>query len=474
MSLIILGSVIGAILLGVTFLGAIFMRRVVPTNMVHIVQSVRKTTPYGTGQATGNVYYEFPSWLPILGVNVIKLPVSNFGINLKDYDAYDKDRVPFLVDIVAFFRIADTAKAAQRVTHIGELQAQLTQIIQGAVRKILAGDHIDVIMTERAKFGDQFTKDVADQLQEWGVESVKSMELMDIRDTHNSEVIHNIMAKKISHIAMESRVEVANNTQVAESAEIDAKRTVALSRTDAEQQVGIRNAEKEKVVGIATEKANQDVQAEAKTTTEREMAVQKVQQVTASEIARDVAIVQADAQRKVQITQAEAAKAVQVTNADAQKLAQVTVSEGNLTATLNDSNGVAALGKAKAEAEAAMLLAPVTAQTKLAQEIGANEGYQKYLVDIRQVEANQAIGVASAEALKAADVKIIANAGSATDGLKGAAGIFTPSGGTSLGGMLEALAQTDEGAKLLGAVTAKLNPSGWSTAATSAKAAKKA
>lgn len=473
MSLILLGSVSAAAILGTGFVGAVFMRRVVPTNMVHIVQSVRKTTPYGTGQTTGNVYYEFPAWLPMLGVNVIKLPVSNFGINLKDYDAYDKDRVPFLVDIVAFFRIADTAKAAQRVTNIEQLQAQLTQIIQGAVRKILAGAHIDTIMTERAQFGDQFTQDVADQLQEWGVESVKSMELMDIRDTRDSEVIHNIMAKKISHIAMESRVEVANNTQLAETAEIEAKRTVALSRTDAEQQVGIRNAEKEKVVGIATEKANQDVQLEAKVTTEREMAVQKVQQVTASEIARDVAIVQADAQRKVQITQAEAAKAVQVTQADAHSQAQVTVSSGNLTATKNDAEGVAALGKAKAEAEAALLLAPVTAQTTLAKEIGANEGYQKYLVNIREVEANQAVGVASAEALKAAEVKIIANAGTATEGLKGAAGIFTPTGGTSLGGMLEALAQTDEGAKLLGAVTAKLNPSGWSTQA-APKAAKKA
>ena len=474
MSLILIGGVsAAAALTGVAGLAAVVLRRVVPTNMVHIVQSVRKTTPFGTGQDTGNVYYEFPASLPIVGVNVIKLPVSNFGINLKDYDAYDKDRVPFLVDIVGFFRIADTARAAQRVTDIDELRTQLTQIMQGAVRKILAGDHIDVIMTERAKFGDQFTNDVADQLKEWGVESVKSMELMDIRDARDSEVIHNIMAKKISHIAMESRVEVAVNTQIAEKKEIEAKRDVALSRTEAEQQVGTRNAEKEKVVGIATEKANQDVQAEAKVTTEREMAVKKVQDVQSAEIAREVSVVQADAARKVQITQAEAAKAVQVTNADAQSQAQVTVSTGNLTATKNDAEGVAALGTAKAAAETAILLAPVTAQTKLAQEIGSNEGYQRYLVNIREVEATEAIGVASADALKAADVKIIANAGNAADGLKGAAGIFTPTGGTNLGGMLEALAQTEEGAKILSAVTAKLNPSGWSTPA-APKAAKKA
>ena len=35
--------------------------------------------------------------------------------------------------------------------------------------------------------------------------------------------------------------------------------------------------------------------------------------------------------------------------------------------------------------------------------------------------------------------------------------LFTPKGGTALGGALEALAQTEKGAELLGAVHKKLN-----------------
>ena len=202
---------------------SVMFRRVVSTNMVHIVQSRRKTSPYGTGQGVGNVYYRWPSWVPFFGVTVIALPVSNFDISLKGYEAYDKDRVPFMVDVVAFFRINDTARAAQRVSSIEELKAQLQQIVQGAVRKVLASALIDTIMLERAQFGAQFTEEVREQLKEWGTEPVKSMELMDIRDSHDSKVISNIMAKKTSHIEMESRTEVAKNMKTAEMAEIDAK-----------------------------------------------------------------------------------------------------------------------------------------------------------------------------------------------------------------------------------------------------------
>ena len=186
-------SLITSVFVVATVIISLMFRRVVSTNMVHIVQSRRKTLPYGTGQSAGNVYYQWPSWVPFFGVTVIALPVSNFDISLKDYEAYDKDRVPFMVDVVAFFRINDTARAAQRVSSIEELKAQLQQIVQGAVRKVLASALIDTIMLERAQFGSQFTEEVRDQLKEWGTEPVKSMELMDIRDAHGSKVISNII-----------------------------------------------------------------------------------------------------------------------------------------------------------------------------------------------------------------------------------------------------------------------------------------
>ena len=47
-----------------------------------------------------------------------------------------------------------------------------------------------------------------------------------------------------------------------------------------------------------------------------------------------------------------------------------------------------------------------------------------------------------------ADIKVIANAGDVTTGVNSARDIFTPKGGTNLGGMLEAFINTEAGRQL--------------------------
>lgn len=88
---------IGGVVLAVIFVIGVplMFRVVVDTNKVHIVQSRKKTTSFGTNQPSGNAYYRWPSWLPLIGVTRIILPVSNFDLNLHGYKAYDKERVPF-------------------------------------------------------------------------------------------------------------------------------------------------------------------------------------------------------------------------------------------------------------------------------------------------------------------------------------------------------------------------------------------
>lgn len=442
-------TIIGAgalTLFSVALFLAFIWRRVVPTNMVHIVQSSKKTVSYGRGRDAGNTYYAIPSFIPVFGVTVTQFPESIFDISLRDYEAYDTGRLPFVVDIKAFFRIADSQIAAQRVANFTELQGQLMGVLQGAVRGILGNDRLESIMQDRSTLGEKFTKEVNDQLQEWGVTTAKMIEFMDIRDSAGSQVIHNMMAKEKSRIEKESRVTVADNIREAEMKEIEAQREIALTRTQAEQQVGIRQAEADKQVGIAKEKSNQEVQTEAKITTERLMEVKKVEEVKTAEIAKDVAVVKA-----------EQDKQVQVVNADAEKESTVRIADGNLQATLKQAEGIQAEGAAKAEAEKAMLLAPVNAQLTLAKEIGDNQGYQTYLISVRNIEATEAVGKEMAGAIKAADVKIIANSGDVQSGIGNLADIFTPKGGTSIGGMLEGLAQTEQGQALLGGVLSKLN-----------------
>src|SRR6478735_3741963 len=368
---------IAALVAVVLFFWVIGLRRVVPVNEVHIVQTRKNTVSYGKGFES-NTYYEWPTRLPVIGLTRIMLPVSNFAINLPDYAAYDKERVPFLVHVMAFFRISDSNTAAQRVASFHELQDQLTAIVQGAVRTVLAGHEIDQIMLDRSRFGEAFTHEVQPQLGSWGVEAIKNIELMDIRDSKDSDVIHNIMAKRTSGIERESRLVVADNSRQAEMAEIAAKREIEMSRQ------------------LAAEK---------------EMDVVQVKNVRGAEISREVAVIAAAKAKEVAIVQADAAKQVAIVSAEGNKQQTVLTAEGKLEAAKRNAEGIAVEGHAKGTAETAILMAPVDAQIKLAEKIGADQGYQNYLLGIRNIEAAQAVGVAQAEALKDADVKVISNSG---------------------------------------------------------------
>ncbi|MBR0071270.1 MAG: hypothetical protein IJP87_02950, partial [Campylobacter sp.] len=253
--LFILGGVAAFLLLVVIV--AMLFRIVVPTNEVHIVQSAKKTMSYGKDTGNGNTYYKFPSWTPIIGVTTIELPVSVFSINIDSYEAYDLGRLPFVLDLTAFFRVSDSNLAAQRVENFQDLRAQLSNIIQGSVRSILSSRRLEDILQIRSELGDDFTKAVGEQLKSWGIEPVKNIELMDIRDTGESKVIKNIMAKKISLIEKESRVEVANNQKDAQIAEIEARQLTEIRDQEAKKLVGLKTVENEREVAISKEQANQ-------------------------------------------------------------------------------------------------------------------------------------------------------------------------------------------------------------------------
>jgi flotillin len=418
--------------LGLATILAFAWRRVVPTNEVHIVQTRKETISYGKDSGNGNTYYEIPSWVPGFGVTRITLPVSVFDLDLISYEAYDKGRLPFVVDVKAFFRISESNIAAQRVSSFKELGDQLEAIVQGAVRTILAASDIEEIMQGRSKFGDEFTSEVKEQLLNWGVETVKNIELMDIRDAKGSDVIQNIMAKKKSMIEMESRQEVAKNKKQAELSEIEASQEVQIRQQESLRQVGMRTVETQREVDLAKQTAEQTIKQQEKTTAEKEMEVERVRQIKSAEIAKDAAIVKAEQEKQKSIL----------------------LAEGDLEAQKRQAEAVLAQGKAKAESEKAMQLAPVEAQIALAKEIGGNESYQNYLITVRKIEAAQEVGSAQAKALESADIKVISNTGDPQTGMTKVMDLFSSQGGTSVGAMLEALSQTDKGKAIVDKFTA--------------------
>jgi flotillin len=503
--LVLICSVVGLLFL-ILIIKILLLRRIVPADMVHVVQTSKRTTSYGKNTGNGNVYYQWPKWLPLLGVEVKELPVSNFDMPLNNYEAYDKDRVPFVVDVRTFFRISDTNQAAEKVASTEELRKHLEAVVQGAVRNIMAKAKLEDIMEERSVYGQQFTDEVKDQLQEWGVVAVKNIELMDIRDSKDSNVIENIMAKKKSEIEKDSRITVATNRKLAQEAEIEAEREVEVKQADKEKVVGEKTAERDQMIGIANEKAKQQIAHEAEETAKKELAVEKVRQVTTATIKQEketigaetikkTTIIRADEDKekmkidaealkeKVKIdtdaikyqieTKAEADRSAIEIEAEAVKFQIETRAEADKTAKEKEgaaiktymeaeAKGIYAVGTANADAEKLMQLARVTAETTLAEKIGNNEGYQDYLVkletvklqanvSIEQAKYGAEVGKAQAQNLSNADIKIITNTadGNVGGGVSKVMDLFSPKGGTALSGMLEAFAQTDAGKSVL-------------------------
>lgn len=444
----IAGSILGVIIFIWLVYEVLSLRRVVPTNQVHIVQRANKATSYGKDGSSGNKYYEFPSWIPFIGVSVVSYPISVFDIDLSSYEAYDKGRLPFVVDVKAFFRIANSDVAASRVSSFSELQKQLTDIVRGAVRSLLAKSDLESIMSERSIYGSKFTEEVTSQLEAWGVVPVKNIELMDIRDSKESRVIENIMAKKKSQIEMESRTEVADNKKKAEQAEIEASREVAIKQESAKEDVGKKQADVSRTVGIAKEKSMQDVTEQAKVTAEKQMAVEKVKQVQMANIVKEANIVKAEEEKSVAEIKAEATKKVAIVEAEGKKQSIELRAEGDLVAKQKEAQGIEAEGKAVGIAIKEKELASVTAQVTLAEKVGSNEAYQRYLISVRQVEAGEKIGIEQAKNLGRADIKVIANGGTVDGGVKSAMDIFSTKGGLAIGGALEGLRGTEAGQKL--------------------------
>jgi flotillin len=447
------------------------LRRIVPTNVVHIVQRGNQTVSYGTKKES-NVYYEWPGWLPKLGVSVRELPVSNFDIELKRYEAYDKDRVPFVVDVKAFFHIADTNVAAEKVESFEELKGQLENVVQGAVRSILAKSKLEEIMEERSVFGKQFTDAVNSDLKNWGVEAIKSIELMDVRDADESKVIHEIMAKRMSAISMESRTEVAKNTKLAQQAELIARQEIDVTKAETEriageaqaksmQAIGIAKAEASKKAGIAEQQSISDIAQAERATAEQKMEVIKINQVKQAEIDKEREIILAEQEKQKMEIKAQADKYRIETEASAALEAKRKEAEAVKTVGTAEAEIIKAKGISEAESRKAMELAGVTAQTTLAKEIGENKPYQEYLIKIKEVEVSQVIGVtqyeAIAKALSNADLKLLVNSGDVHSGLGSLTDLFTAKGASQLNGMVEGLKQTEEGQKLL-SVLDKLNP----------------
>ena len=228
---------IGVLIIWLILFISMVFRKVVPTNEMHIVQRANSTTTYGKDQQGGNSYFNWYSWLPIIGIKRIILPATIFDITIDNYEAFDNGRVPFKVNVKGFFRIENFNLAAERLESMNELKEQLTAIVSSAIRVVLANKEINDILAERSSLGKEFMDAIIDDLKDFGVTCTKNIELMDITDSENSKIIYNIQKKQIT---IEKEMSVLKTSEIEkakiekEKAEIEKAKEKEVKKLEAE------------------------------------------------------------------------------------------------------------------------------------------------------------------------------------------------------------------------------------------------
>ena len=450
------------------------LRKVVATNEVHIVQRGKKSVAHGKWLEWGNVYLAWAPWVPVFWISVQKLPLSIFDLQLNGYKAYDIWKVPFQVDITAFFEIKEPVLAAEKIFTINELKEQLNETVKWVVRKILASRDVVDIMESRSDIKDEFYKEVYTAVKAWWVD-LKNVEFMDIRDEDGSQVITNIMMKKRSLIESESQIEVAENQKNAKiekenkSAEARAKSAEANSKADIAASDAKRLAdlkiiendkltqnqdiEKERVLSIQKEEAKQNFYDSEKETKVKLLAVKQVEDEKNAEIDKSIEIIKADEQKQKLIIEAQADKESITLQAEADK------TKVNLAAEA-EKNRIESIWIARAKELDYIGTAEAKNQTQMAEAL--NEFTVEslwFMVKQLEVKLSEIVDLEKAKSLAKADVKVISTWKDGWEWINSFMDLFSAKWGTNIWSMIEAAKNTiweEKVAEIMWNITSKL------------------
>lgn len=427
-------TLLGIIVLTGLAFWLIFLRRVVDANCADVVVGKHGTRIYTgdasvvpTGQKTNPIYYAFPSWVPYLGVTVQRMPLSIINIVVKDYETFAKGNPRFVIDVTVYCKIIDIAEAARRFPgrKISDFQDGMKEIVISAIRKTTANYSIEDVIAKREEISADLTRELAPDFTKWGVE-LTNVAIVSIRDPidGSSTVIHDISAKMEAQINSNSRQEVANRNRDAEIVEADTFEIAEKRKIEAKEHVDMR--EQDRIMEVAKRE---------KVATEERMNVYRIKEVQKAEIDAEAAVRRAEGEKRAMVETATGnrERLALEGEGEAKKIEFEGKAKANVTeiTMVAEANGNKAKLIAAAEGTKAQLFAEADGMMEKAK---AQEYQQTNAQAIRMIEKDERIGLALAEALKAADVQYIGS-GNPENFLD----LFTVKGGLGIGGMLKAL-----------------------------------
>ena len=393
---------------GVIFLIAAALRTIVPPDKIDIVVRNKRSEIYCSNQEymvedqdIKSVYYKIPAWVPGIGLYVRRMILQMLEIKVPDFVAFDKNRARFSCDIVAFVAIKDGKKAAMRMpSTAADMSKQIQQVLWATMRDSTTKLTVRTIINNRSEVVDMIKAPLTEALSEWGL-GLKDIEIVEFKDGPESKVVSDISSIREQEIDTEARQKNADQVKKAKIVEAETM-----------EEFRKREIQRDEEVAMREQKKLQEVAKEQKIATEQALEVTRVEQVKQEKIDKEQAEVEAEKIREVAKIDAMKQKEVEAVIKEQKHLE----GQGDRLRQEEQAKGEAApireVGTAEAEIIKAKLIGEADGKEKLQEALNKfKENAIIALTAIREIEKNEAIGVALGKSVGLADTKVFLGGG---------------------------------------------------------------
>lgn len=342
--LAVIASVVGLIALAFLFLTLFYV--VVNPNQAHVVVFMGKGRKvYSPSKVSledqknkelSKSYSTAYFYLPILMKRII-VSLENVKHEINEIILKDVNVAPFKCDITCWFKIQDPDLAAEKLdvdadgSIVESVRETLNAQIQGVARAAAMEQEVIDLMRNRKVFSDSVYKEVNGDLDDWGIQLVK-LEIIDFSDTDESHVIKDYEKRREAVIESKTRIEVAEQTQLAEVKEAEARKLSEEARIHTQQEIQMKEVDMMQTVDTRKAEARIKVAEQLEKANDKEVKAKKTEIVGRASYEAEAAEIIAKGRAQAQVKEAEGQ------------------SQGITLLAKADAEKIRSLGKAEAEA----------------------------------------------------------------------------------------------------------------------------
>ncbi|MCD5415591.1 hypothetical protein LR032_00545 [Candidatus Bipolaricaulota bacterium] len=409
--------IIGGLAIALLVIGVIVLislprqRQVVSRDEAHVIIKRDKVHVYsGTPEVTGfqgSTYYELPGWVPFIGLDVTKVPLSVVEIKVPEMVTFTAQNARFTLTASVYVRVVDPLKAAQRWPGRAEetFKSSVSELIQNAIRNTTTAFAAEEIIEKKDEIAAKLQQALASDMDEYGC-IISNVAVVNITDAPDTTVISDIARKREAEINAESRQMVALRDREARIVEAENRELAENREAASTESIGVRKQEKERSIVISKHNV-----------AEEEMKIEQVRQVRAAEIEKAAAIERAEGERQAAILKRQGE------------------AEGTRATGLAEAEVIRSRGLAEAEVIRSRGLAEAETITKRVEALNSTEESGRWF---REIEKDENIGIELAKALQQAQIRFVS-----TGEVSSFLNLLSASGGANVGAMFAALRETE-------------------------------